>query len=398
MASSNLRFVALDVHKHYLVVGAVDATKQIVLTPRRVEAIAFSAWAQRYLRPTDQVVLEAGTTTWRWYDLLVPLVARVVVAEPRQTKARMALTVKTDRRDTLGLAMLLAVDLIPAVWVPPPVVRDLRALIAHRQRLISQRTAAKNRLRSLLDRRGIVPPSGDLFALRQRAWWTSLDLPSIEQVRMTHDRATITHLDRQIADAERELARQSIQDPWRSMMPFIMQLPGMGLILAMTILSAIGEITRFPSAKQLVGYSGLGADIHASGQTHWAGGITKCGRRELRTALVEVAWTASRTSPYWKTQFDQLGRRIGTQKAIVALARKLLVVIWHILTEQASDRHADAAAIGRRFARWGSRYGLALSVSPDRLIFLQQMLAYIGLDAAAAGLITRVNAESVPAG
>ena len=96
----------------------------------------------------------------------------------------------------------------------------------------------------------------------------------------------------------------------------------------MTVLSAIGDIERFPTAKKLVGYAGLGARIHASGQTHKSGGITKQGRKELRTVLIEAAWITIRYDRHWQGQFERLAHRIGRHKAIVAIARKLLVVIW----------------------------------------------------------------------
>src|SRR5258706_16106558 len=96
----------------------------------------------------------------------------------------------------------------------------------------------------------------------------------------------------------------------------------------MALLAAMGDISRFPSAKKLVGYSGLGASVHDSGQTHRSGPLTKQGRRELRTVLVEAAWSAVLPHPHWHTEFDRLVPALGTGKAIVAIARKLLVVVW----------------------------------------------------------------------
>ena len=143
MGDADLRLVALDIHKTYVMVGAVAPDQTVVLRPRQVLLAQFKAWAQRHLRPTDQVVLEATTNTWDLYDLLTPLVARVVVADPAKTKAKIAAPVKTDTRDTIEMAKLLASNSVPAVWVPPPHVRALRAPLAHRQRLVRQRTAAK---------------------------------------------------------------------------------------------------------------------------------------------------------------------------------------------------------------------------------------------------------------
>ena len=147
----------------------------------------------------------------------------------------------------------------------------------------------------------------------------------------------------------------------------------------MTILSAIGEISRFPSAKRLVGYSGLGARIHASGQTHQAGSITKRGRPELRAALVEAAWAAVRPSPHWQRRFERLAERIGRAKAIVAIARKLLVIIWHVLSAREADRHADTAAVARRLLRWGATHQLASRLGLSRAAFVRQHLDQLGL-------------------
>jgi transposase len=143
MSSSNdtPRFVALDLHKRYVMVGAVNAHQEVVLRPQRVELVAFEAWAKKHLRPTDEVVLEATSNAWYIYDLLEPLVTGVVVANPYHVKLIAASLVKTDRRDTLVLARLLAANLIPEIWIPPVEVRELRALIAHRERLVSQQTA-----------------------------------------------------------------------------------------------------------------------------------------------------------------------------------------------------------------------------------------------------------------
>ena len=131
-----------------------------------------------------------------------------------------------------------------------------------------------------------------------------------------------------------------------------MQLSGFSVLLTMTILTAIGDIKRFPHAKPLVGYAGLGASVHSSGETHKTGHITKTGRRELRWALVEAAWSAVRYHPYWKAEFERLARRMPDNQAIVAIARKLLVAIWHVLTEQVADKHADEKMVATKLMRW----------------------------------------------
>ena len=283
-------------------IGGMDAHKRIVLPPRKVELHRWRAWAQANLHPTDAVVIEATTNAWEIYDLLVILVGRAVVAHPAKVKLIAAARVKTDTVDVLTLAHLLRADMLPEVWVPPPHVRDRRALLAHRRRLVSFQTTAKNRLQSVLHRLNLRPPDGDLFARKQREWWNSRALSTTERLRVDQDLATLEQIGPQIEEVDSELRRLSTSEPWAEQTPYLVQLPGIGLLTAMTILGAIGDVTRFPASKHLVGYAGLGAGVHASGKRHRDKGITKQGRRDLRFVLIEAAGVAVQTHPYWKRE------------------------------------------------------------------------------------------------
>jgi transposase len=150
------RFVGLDVHRAYVMVGAVNARQETVLHPHRVALLDFDGWIARHLRPRDVVAREASANAWDIHDRLVGRVARVTVAHPRLVQLIGASPVKTDARDALTLARLLAASLPPAVWVPPPPVRALRALVAHRRRLVGHRTQARNRLHGVLHRHNLV--------------------------------------------------------------------------------------------------------------------------------------------------------------------------------------------------------------------------------------------------
>lgn len=324
-------------------------------------------------------MLEATSNAWYVHDLLEPLVSRVVVGVTQQIKLIAAALVKTDRKDALTLAKLLAVNMIPPVWVPPLPVRDLRALINHRQRLIQAQTRLKNRLHSVLHRQQVVPPEGDPFALANRPWWLALPLPGGEKLRMRQDLTQLEQLVPLIAEVETELHRLSLADPWGEQMPYLVQLPGIGLLTAMTILAAIGDITRFPSAKKLVGYAGLGARIHSSGETRYTGGITKQGRRELRTVLIEAAWVAVRYNSFWQAQFERLVVRKEPNKAIVAIARMLLVVIWHVLSQQAADRRANPEKVAAYFLQWARQIKAPSQFGLRTATFARQQLDKLGL-------------------
>jgi transposase len=335
------------------------------------------------------VVLEATVNAWTRSDQLAPLVQAVTIAHPLLVKRISSARVKTDTRATLHLARLLAAGLLPAVWVPPPPVRERRerrerrVLVAHRQRLVRQRTQAANRLHSVLHARQIAPPPGRLGSAGQQQWWDQLDLSAVERLRVQQDRTFLETVERLIAEVDTELTRLSAQPLWSEHVPFLMQLPGFAVITSMTLLAAIGDITRFPSAKKLVGSSGLGARVHASGQTYHTGPIIKQGRRELRTVLVEAAWSAVERHPYWKAAFERLVPALGKGTAIVAIARKLLVVVWHVLTPRVADRHADRPMVTRQLPRWGASPGLAAQSGLSSGAFARQILDRLGMAASA---------------
>jgi transposase len=375
------RYIAIDIHKHYLMIGGIDAHKRIVLQPRKIELHRFREWAHANLHPTDAVVIEATTNAWVIYDLLSTLVGRAVVVHPAKVKLIAEARVKTDKVDVFTLAQLLRADMLPEVWVPPSHVRDLRALLSHRRRLVSLQTTAKNRLQSVLHRLNLRPPDGDLFARKQREWWKSLELSTTERLRVDQDLATLEHIGPQIEEVDAELRRLSVSEQWAEQTPYLVQLPGIGLLTAMASLGAIGDVTRFPSSKQLVGYAGLGAGVHDSGKSHRDKGITKQGRRDLRFVLVEAARVAVQTHPYWKREFTRLAKRIGEHKAVVAIARKLLIVVWHVLMARSADRRADAEQVAFKLMVWAWKLSDEQRGGLSSRQFIRAQLIRLGLGA-----------------
>ncbi len=383
MSASNVqatRFVGLDVHKRSVTVGAVDAQQNVVLRPRRLSWSEFELWLhQQHLQPTDAVVLEATTNAWHLYDQLVSRVASVTVANPLLVQWIGSAAIKTDPHDTLKLARLLAAGLLPAVWVPPEPVRQLRALVSHRRRLMRQRTQARNRLHSVLHRHNIAPPEGDLFVAARREWWRQLPLAPLEHLLVTQDLQLLDGVEPLIEQVEQQLCLESVQEPWGAAVPYLVQQTGIGVLTAMTLLAAIGDITRFPHAQQVVGYAGLGAKVHDSADTHRGGGITKQGRRDLRAAMVEAAWVAVLHNAHWKNRFDHLCRHLSKEKAIVAIARQMLVVVWHVWHDHEPDQHTDAVAIARKLMTWAEQGGKAMHPDLTATQFVRRQLDRLGV-------------------
>jgi hypothetical protein len=181
-----------------------------------------------------------------------------------------------------------------------------------------------------------------------------------------------------LSAVETELVQCSTQVPWVGQVPYLIQVPGIGVLNAMVVLAAIGDITRLPTAKHLVSDSGLAASIPASGQTGQTGRITTAGRKDRRTTLVEAAWVALERHPHWKAVFQRLAARIGKRKAIGAVARKLLVVLWPVLSKQVVDLHAEDLAVARKLFLWSSTKGTARRLGCSRAAFVRKHVDSLG--------------------
>lgn len=345
MANAPTRFVGLDIHKEYFVAVGVNAQREVVFGPQRVSNYQLDEWVSRVMTAQDSVVLEMTANTYLIYDTLLPQVHSVIAVHPPSVALVTYAQVKTDKKAALALAQLHAAGLLTGVWIPPHEVRDLRALIVRREKMVRLSTMAKNRLHSMLHRNHLVLGEKP-FTPEQCTWWESLPLSSTEQFLVHSDLDTLEFAQKQVEQVEECLKQVSAQD---ERIPLLVQLPGVAMLTAITILAAVGDITRFPNAKKLVGYAGLGTRVHDSGMTHNSGRITKAGRRDVRHAMVNAANRAVQHHPHWKKEFARLEPHLGRSKAVVAIARKLLVAVWHVLSEKAADRYADPRSVACSF-------------------------------------------------
>lgn len=344
------RYLALDIHKEYVLAGGMNAAQEWTLHPRRVEMGRFREWAVKNLSKRDAVVIETTTNVWDIYDIVEPLVTRAVVAHAGAVRQIAEARVKTDKEDVKRLIRLLIADIVPEVWVPPTHVRELRGMISYRQRLVKTGTMIRNRLHSLLHRHNLLLPEEGLAS---KEWWDQQAISALEKMQIHQEITMLDQIEKHKIEVDNELGRQSLGETWGRQGVCLMQLPGIGVVVAMTVLSAIGEVSRFESADKLVGYSGLGAGVHDSGKEHIEKRITKSGRKELRWAMVEAAWRAVRMSPYWKAQYEKYLRRMRRpNQAIVVIARKLLVTVWHVLSKEETDCRASDEDLAYKMLLW----------------------------------------------
>ncbi|WP_211278027.1 IS110 family RNA-guided transposase [Couchioplanes caeruleus] len=266
-------------------------------------------------------------------NLLIPLVARVVVSNPSKTRVIAEAKVKTDKVDARILAQLLAADFLPPVWLPDERIRRLRRQVTRRAHLVRQRTRVKNQVHAILARNlAPTPPVSDLFGKTGRHWLSRQVLPADERASV---QALLRQMDfhgDELAIVDRELAVEAFADP---MVTRLMTIPGIDAIAAISIVAAVGDFTRFTDADKLVAYVGLNPKVRQSGNSAPVHGrISKAGRAHVRGVLVEAAWSASHAPGPLRAFYQRVKARRGFQTAIVATARKMTTLAWHLVTKE----------------------------------------------------------------
>lgn len=361
------RYIGLDIHRDYVTAVGIDRNDRVVFRSRRIDLAAFPDWIEEKLTREDAVILESTTNAWTVHDLVAPHVGRCVVMHPDRKKR-----VKTDILDATEMAKRLLRNDFIQVWVPTEPVQDLRELMAYRRRIVADRTRVLNRLKSVLHACGIEQPATRIAAQKRRDWWDEVDVSRTKRLKIEMDLSSFDDFDEKIKQLDKEVGTLSTSDEWGEEMVYLMQIPGVGLIHGMTILGAIGDITRFENPHKLVGYAGLGARVEQSGDTEIRGRITKSGRRDLRSTMIEVARVAVRVKGRWKKTYERHAKRIGDKKAIVAVARKLLVVIWHVLTKHEVDRDANPELLAAKFMKWSWQ----IDAAARRGMMLKEFIRY----------------------
>jgi transposase len=327
-----VRFIGLDVHLDFCEIaiieqGRVRSAGRVPSTPAGLEILANS------LAPDDHVALEATGNALAIARLLEPHVARVVVAARKELRAISEAKVKTDRHDARTLARLLAAGLLNGCWLPDEKTRSLRRRLARRAQLVRQRTRSKNEAHAVLMRnlKG-RPPMTDLFGKSGRVWLGQLELPRDERQTVDGCLRQIDFLDDEIAMLETEIARHALGS---GEIQRLITVPGVSLMTAATFIAAVGEIDRFHSPRKLVGYLGLDPKVRQSGsEPARHGRISKQGAAQARQMLTEAALVAVSTAGPMRAFYQRVRARRGSQIAIVAVARKLAVLFWHMLTRQ----------------------------------------------------------------
>jgi transposase len=263
------------------------------------------------------------------------------IAHARKVRDVAPLACKTDKVDARVLAELCRRDLVPELWVPSLSDRELRERLRRRAHLVRMRASAMNRIFGLLTQWGtrlsldrLRKPDG-MILLEQRG------IPAVWRRSIREAIDIIDLLDSRIAPLEQELTPLARGDARVALLDTI---PGVGDLLGLTLASEIGDVSRFASPRKLIGYAGLSPKINQSGDRSRTGALSKAGSRTLRWAAVEAAQHAWRETNPWHRLYTDLAGRAGKNPAKAAVARKILIAAWHILSRQEPFKAAQPAA------------------------------------------------------
>jgi transposase len=277
-------------------------------------------------------VIESMTGARIVHDTLEQEGWSVEIADAQKVKGLAPLAVKTDQIDSKVLAVLSQRDLVPAIWLPDPAVREERELARFRLHLVKHRSMLKHRIHSTLINFGRPCPVTDLFGLEGRELLAKLDVPEPWRGNVSASLTLIDDLEDQIAEVNARLREGHADHPY---VPLLLTVPGIGWVLAFTIAAEIGEISRFPSPEKLTGYTGLCPRVVQSGESDRRGPLSKRGSTYLRWALVEATMHALK-HPAYADRYQRTKRRLGKQRgakvAQIDVARRLAHAIWHMLT------------------------------------------------------------------
>ena len=255
----------------------------------------------------------------------------VTLANPLKTKAIASAKIKSDKVDARILAHLLRSNLVAESYVPPKHLREIRTLIRHRVAIVKIRTMVKNEVHALIDTHGFTCPYSDMFGKGGIEWLRTLQLPALDRLILDNHLTHLENLNQQTERVDEEVHSEAVEDPD---VRLLLSMTGLNVYSALLVKSEIGNITRFPHYKKLASWAGIAPSLHQSGNVEYHGSITKQGSRMLRWVMVEAARVAVNHDDRMRAFYERVKNRRGDQKAIIAVANKMLKITWFMLTRR----------------------------------------------------------------
>lgn len=329
---NNTLYIGMDLHKTTSSFCVKDQEGAVI---RQEKVLTDRNEIRRFVRSFNaplSLVVEPVSQWYTYADFLEELGVDVHLAHPMRVKAIASARIKTDKIDASVLCDLLRSNLLPEAYFASREVRSWKELVRFRASLINLRTQVKNKVHAILHKHALKHPFSNLFGVAGRRWLSSLQLKEPFASALKEYLSLIDYLTEQIDRAEQTVETTVADQPQAKLLTTI---PGVSYVSALTIIGEIGDIRRFPSAKKLMGYAGLVPSTYSSGDAVRHGRITKTGSKWLRYIMIETAQhqQSCKKNPGFGSYYLALKKRKNARTAAVATARKLLAVVWRLLTD-----------------------------------------------------------------
>jgi transposase len=332
------RFVGIDLHKKVATFHILSQDgRSLAQGSFAVDLDSINKFAVEHLMPTDSLAVEVTSNTWAFVRLVRPHVGRVVVSNPMKTKAIAEANIKTDKVDARVIADLLRCNYLPSVWVPPPDVEESRAIAARRSALVHERTGIRNRIHSMLARRLVTAPAGDLFSDKGLTWLKHVKLDPLDRALVDADLRLLEALAHECAAVDALIVHESYADPD---VQLLMTIPGVDYTIAHALKAALGDVERFSDPDKAASYLGLVPRVKQSADKCYTGPITKAGASQVRWLLVQGAQRVGQHPGPLGAFFRKLAKKKNRNIAVVATARKMVTIAVHMLKNKEPYRYA----------------------------------------------------------
>lgn len=324
-------YLGIDLHRDSFTAYGIDVNGNEIIKGK-YQNNDDSITALLSIFPNKPKVVVEATRNWMWFvQNLKRKGYRVTLAHPFRTKAIAAARIKTDSIDAKTLCHLLRSDMVPSSYIATENELEAREIVRARIQLVRDQTKTKNRIMAILGKENLNFKGSDLFGIKGKKWLREQRLTPAKEFVVTLLLERLENLKEAIVKLDKVIYEKGNNSP---AVQHLMSIPGIGAVTAYTILSEIGDIKRFATADKLTAYLGLVPRIDQSGNHLRLGRITKMGNTHVRWILVQAAHRIARKEPWAKRFIYRLSKRSGKKKAIVALARKLAVIIYFVLKEQ----------------------------------------------------------------
>jgi len=339
-------YIGLDVHKSHSRMGAFDpATGEVQdLGSVSNEASVLEEALERLPSPRT-VVLEAGRSSHYMAGRLEPMAEQVWIVDPGEVRRLQRTISKTDRRDAAALAWWAAKGVLKPQWRPDGELLDLREQTRGKTSLTRLSTQVRTMIRMLLARHGRECPYRNLLGKSAQQWLDQVELEGYAAHMLAALRQVLATTETEVEDFDSLIEQVAASHPAAQRLRTI---PGIGPFLSLSLAAEIGDIERFPSAAHLRGYSGLVPAVHQSGNKDARGPLTKTGNKWLRYAAVQAAQRTTQMrhpDPRLKRTFLSVAFRHGGNPAKIAVARRLLDMIHHLLKRNKDYQAPVATAV-----------------------------------------------------